>query len=56
MKWYVLHTKPRCEKKAEQQLLSMGIIAYCPTRTEMKLWSDRRKKVQQGFWELSVRF
>ena len=46
MKWYVLHTKPRCEKKAEQQLLSMGIIAYCPTRTEMKLWSDRRKKVE----------
>ena len=45
MNWYVLHTKPRCEKKVEEQLLSLGINAYCPTRTEIKIWSDRKKKI-----------
>ena len=45
MNWYVLHTKPRCEKKVEEQLLSFGINAYCPSRSEYKLWSDRKKKI-----------
>ncbi len=45
MNWYVLHTKPRCEKKVEEQLLSFGINAYCPTRSEFKVWSDRKKKI-----------
>ena len=47
MNWYVLHTKPRSEKKVEQQLLSLGINAYCPTRSEFKLWSDRKKKIDK---------
>lgn len=46
MNWYVLHTKPRNEKKVEEQLLSMGINAYCPKRTEVKFWSDRKKKIE----------
>ena len=46
MNWYVLHTKPRNEKKVEQQLLSIGINAYCPKKTEIKFWSDRRKKIE----------
>ena len=45
MNWYVLHTKPRCEKKAEEHLLSIGINAYCPTRSEIKIWGDRKKRV-----------
>ena len=45
MNWYVLYTKPRCEKKVEEQLISFGINAYCPTRLEFKLWSDRKKKI-----------
>ena len=45
MNWYVLHTKPRSEKKVEEQLLSFGINAYCPTRSEFKVWSDRKKKI-----------
>ena len=47
MNWYVLHTKPRCEKKVEEQLLSLGINTYCPTRTEIKIWSDRKKKIRK---------
>ena len=45
MNWYVLHTKPRSEKKVEEQLLSFGINAYCPTSSEFKLWTDRKKKI-----------
>ena len=47
MNWYVLHTKSRSEKKVEEQLLSFGINAYCPTRSEFKLWSDRKKKIDR---------
>ena len=46
MKWYVLHTKPRSEKKVEEKLLSLGINAYCPTRNEIRYWSDRKKRIQ----------
>ena len=46
MNWYVIHTKPRSEKKAEEQLLSLGINAYCPIRNEIRLWSDRKKRIQ----------
>ena len=45
MNWFVIHTKPRFEKKVEERLLSLGIEAYCPTRNEIRLWSDRKKKV-----------
>ena len=46
MNWYVLHTKPRCEKKVEEQLISLGINAYCPKRYEIRLWCDRKKRVE----------
>ena len=46
MSWYVLHTKPRCEKKVEEELLSLGIHAYCPTRSEFRYWSDRKKRIE----------
>ena len=45
MNWFVLFTKPRFEKKVEERLLSFGIEAYCPTRKEIRFWSDRKKKV-----------
>jgi len=45
MNWFVIHTKPRFEKKVEEKLLSFGIEAYCPTRKEIRLWSDRKKKI-----------
>lgn len=47
MNWYVLHTKPRHEKKVEKDLLHIGINAYCPTRTEYRVWSDRKKKIDK---------
>ena len=46
MNWYVLYTKPRNEKKVEEKLLSLGINAYCPTYSEIRYWSDRKKTIQ----------
>ena len=45
MNWYVVHTKPRSEIKVEEQLLSLGINAYCPKRSVIKFWSDRKKRI-----------
>src|SRR5690606_29574308 len=45
MPWYVLHTKPRNEKKVATRLEAMGITAYCPLRMEVRQWSDRKKQV-----------
>ena len=45
MNWFVIHTKPRFEKKVEEGLLSLGIEVYCPTRKEIRIWSDRKKRV-----------
>jgi transcription antitermination factor NusG len=44
--WYVIYTKPRHEKKAAEMLNSMGIEAYCPQKTQIKQWSDRKKIVE----------
>ena len=47
MNWYILNTKPRHEKKVEKDLLSIGINAYCPTQSEYRFWSDRKKKIEK---------
>lgn len=43
--WYVVYTKPKWEKKVAEQLTKMGIECYCPLITQMRQWSDRKKKV-----------
>lgn len=45
MKWYVLYTKPRNEKKVTKLLEEKGINVYCPLKQEVRQWSDRKKKV-----------
>lgn len=45
MPWFVLYTKPRNEKKVTDQLIAIGIEAFCPMITTIKQWSDRKKKV-----------
>src|SRR5690554_3282777 len=46
MNWYSLYTKPRNEKKVAQGLEAMGIEVYCPMVTQVRQWSDRKKKVE----------
>jgi transcription antitermination factor NusG len=45
MSWNVIYTKSRAEKKVEERLKNIGIEAYCPVRTEVKFWSDRKKSI-----------
>ena len=45
MPWFVIYTKPRSEKKVADQLQKCGIEAYCPMVTQMRQYSDRKKKV-----------
>lgn len=47
MNWYALYTKPRNEKKVEEQLLKMGVETFCPKISVVKQWSDRKKRVSQ---------
>ena len=46
MNWYVVYTKPKWEKKVAEQLQKIGIECYCPLVTQMRQWSDRKKKVE----------
>ena len=46
MNWYVLCTKPRHEVKTAQSLEHLGFEVYCPVKTEVRQWSDRKKKVR----------
>lgn len=45
--WYVVYTKSRNEKKVYQNLLNSGIECYCPIRKTLKIWSDRKKWVEE---------
>jgi len=46
MNWYVVYTKPKWEKKVAEQLKQKGIECYCPIVTQVRQWSDRKKKVE----------
>ena len=45
MPWYVLRTKPNHEIKSAQILEKSGLEIFCPVVTEVRQWSDRKKKV-----------
>lgn len=45
--WTAFYTKPRNEKKVSERLSSQGFNIFCPTRTVVKQWSDRKKKVKE---------
>ncbi len=46
MTWFALYTKPKYEKKVADRLEKSGIEVYCPMVTQIKQWSDRKKKVE----------
>lgn len=45
MPWYVLITKPKQELKVAARLQDNGFEVCCPTRVEVRQWSDRKKRV-----------
>ena len=44
--WYVIYTKPNSSLKVAKRLTDLGLVVYAPTRTEVRHWSDRKKRVQ----------
>lgn len=52
--WYVIYSKPRCEKKIDDALIRKGITSYCPIRKVEKQWSDRRKIVEEPIFRSYV--
>ena len=48
-KWFALYTKSRTEKKVNQELIDKGIECYLPLEKKLKLWSDRKKWVEEPF-------
>ena len=46
--WYVVYTKPRCEKKVYQLFLDKEYESYCPLQIIEKQWTDRIKKVERS--------
>ena len=46
LNWYVLYTKPRNELKVMERLLNADFEAYTPFKTEIRQWSDRKKKIK----------
>lgn len=43
--WYAIYTKPRAEKKVFERLSLSGFKAYLPLITNIREWSDRKKKI-----------
>ena len=48
--WFVLQTRPRNELKVSAKLQQLGIETFAPTYTEIRQWSDRRKKVRVPYF------
>ena len=46
MKWYVVYTKPKWEKRATDQLTQFGVNCYCPLIKKVQQRSDRKIKVE----------
>lgn len=54
MKWYVLYTRSRCEKKVSGLLSKRGIENYCPLNKVIRQWSDRKKVVHEPLFNSYV--
>jgi len=46
MPWFAIYTRPKNEKKVTESLEKIGVEVFCPMITQVKQWSDRKKKVK----------
>lgn len=44
--WFVVKTSPRHEKKVAELAHKLGYVVFLPLQTSIRIWSDRKKKVQ----------
>lgn len=54
MDWHVLYVNSRAEKKVADRLSLKGVEVFCPLRTEVRQWSDRKKKVEVPYFRSYV--
>ena len=47
MSWFVLHLKPRCEKKMAEYCRIQEIECYLPLRSELKIYQRRKVQVEK---------
>ncbi|TDO96676.1 transcription termination/antitermination protein NusG [Marinomonas balearica] len=52
--WYVIYTKPNAEKKVAQRLLDRQNDVFLPLATETRIWSDRKKTIQEPLFKSYV--
>ncbi|UZD22611.1 UpxY family transcription antiterminator [Algoriphagus halophytocola] len=50
LKWYVMYTASRAEKKVADRLVEKGWEVYLPMIEELRQWSDRKKKVKRAMF------
>jgi transcription antitermination factor NusG len=50
-KWYALYTRPRWEKKLASTLANKNFEYYCPINKVTKMWSDRKKVIQEPLFK-----
>jgi len=53
-KWFVVHTKPRFEKRVTEVLTRRKIENYCPINKVPRQWSDRKKLVNEPLFPYFV--
>lgn len=52
--WHALYVRSRSEKKVQTLLEENGFIAYLPLITEVRDWSDRKKKIEEPLFKSYV--
>ena len=45
--WHAVYVRMHHEKKVQQRLTAQGIQSFLPIHTEIRQWSDRKKKVDK---------
>ena len=45
-RWYAIYTRSRSEKKLYKELLDKSIEVFLPLKKELRVWSDRKKWVE----------
>lgn len=46
LKWHVVYTRPRTERKVAEGISELGVESFLPMHTVVRQWSDRKKKME----------
>ncbi|MBW8327082.1 MAG: UpxY family transcription antiterminator [Prolixibacteraceae bacterium] len=52
--WYAIYTRANAEKKLLDNLQEKNIECYLPTRKVLKVWSDRKKWVEEAMFKCYI--